>query len=45
MIKTDYKYLANAAPTTKAPTRGQSILLCVVFILLSIDWDLIPVGG
>ena len=45
MMKTDYKYLVDAPPTSKAPTRGQSILLCVVFILISIDWDRIPVGG
>jgi hypothetical protein len=45
MIKSDYKYLADAPPKSKAPTWKQSILLCVVFILISIDWDSIPAGG
>jgi hypothetical protein len=43
MIKADYKYLVDAPPKSKVPTRGQSILLCVVFILISIDWDSIPI--
>ena len=44
MIKSDYKYLADA-PKSKATDPVSALLLCVVFILISIDWDSIPVGG
>jgi hypothetical protein len=43
MIKTDYKYLADAAPKSKATDLISALLLCVVFILISIDWDAIPI--
>jgi hypothetical protein len=45
MIKTDYKYLADAPPKSTTNDTVSVVLVCVVFILISIDWDSIPVGG
>jgi hypothetical protein len=43
MIKTDYKYLADAPPKSKATDPVSALLLCVVFVLISLDWDSIPI--
>lgn len=43
MIKTDYKYLADAPPKSKATDSVSVVLACLIFILISIDWDSIPI--
>ncbi len=43
MIKPDYKYLADAAPKSESNDTVSVVLVCVVFILISIDWDSIPI--
>ena len=45
MIETDYKYLVEAPPKSTTNDTVSLVLICVVFILTSIDWDRIPVGG
>ena len=45
MIKADYKYLADAPPKSESSDTVSVVLACVVFILIAIDWDSIPVGG
>tara|TARA_R110000787_G_scaffold56390_3_gene129645 strand:- start:431 stop:568 length:138 start_codon:yes stop_codon:yes gene_type:complete len=45
MIKPDYKYLADDSPKSEISEGFAALLLCVVFILIAIDWDSIPFGG
>jgi hypothetical protein len=40
MIKRDYKYLANDLPKSEISEGFAAFLLCVVFVLISIDWEL-----
>ena len=40
MIKRDYKYLAEESPKSQISEGFAAFLLCVVFVLISIDWEL-----
>ena len=40
MIKRDYKYLADESPKSEIGGGFAAFLLCVVFVLISIDWEL-----
>jgi hypothetical protein len=43
MIKIDYKHLASAPPESTTSDLVATVLLCIVAILISIDWDSIPI--
>jgi hypothetical protein len=40
MIKRDYKYLAEESPKSQISEGFAAFLLCVVFVLISINWEL-----
>tara|TARA_R110000787_G_C13114804_1_gene414077 strand:- start:160 stop:309 length:150 start_codon:yes stop_codon:yes gene_type:complete len=40
MIKRDYKYLADDLPKSEISGGFAAFLVCVVFVLITIDWEL-----